>query len=208
MNSSYGGLGDQRRGEQRRLVGARGDGRVAEQDRVARRALRRDREVGVDRRDRPSSRWPCRSSRRSGRRPGRRSRRPPCWPGSARPGPLLLRIVRARPENVTSTVVSVARAAASHSWRKRSRIALVVGLVGAADHEPRRGPVRDDVGGRPALPDDPVDARGRVELLAPQPDRGEQQDHRVERVLAAPRVRRRVRLQPVKTTSTSSEASG
>ena len=34
----------------------------------------------------------------------------------------LLRIVRARPEKVTSTVVSVASAAASHSSRKRSRI--------------------------------------------------------------------------------------
>ena len=35
---------------------------------------------------------------------------------------------------------------------------LVVGLVGAAEHEPRLGPVRDDVRGRAALLDDPVDA--------------------------------------------------
>ena len=35
----------------------------------------------------------------------------------------------------------------------------------------------------------------RLELLAPQPDRGEQQDQRVERVPAAPRIRRRVRLE-------------
>ena len=41
-----------------------------------------------------------------------------------------------------------------------------------------------------------VDPRGRMELLAPQPDRGEQQDQRIERVLAAPRVRRGVRLEP------------
>ena len=40
-----------------------------------------------------------------------------------------------------------------------------------------------------------MDARGRMELLAPQPDRGEQHDQRIERVLAAPRVRRGVRLQ-------------
>ena len=54
-----------------------------------------------------------------------------------------------------------------------------------------RGPLRDDVRGRPALLDDPVDAGRRAELLAPQPDRAEQQDHRVERVAALPRVRRR-----------------
>ena len=41
-----------------------------------------------------------------------------------------------------------------------------------------------------------MDARRRTELLAPQADRAEQQDHRVQRVLALPRVRRRVGLQP------------
>ena len=40
-----------------------------------------------------------------------------------------------------------------------------------------------------------VDARRRAELLAPQADRAEQHDHRVERVQAAPRIGRRVRLQ-------------
>ena len=51
-------------------------------------------------------------------------------------------------------------------------------------------------------------ASGR-QLLAPQADRAEQQDHRVERVLALPRVRRRRGPGgPWKTTSTSSDASG
>ena len=105
------------------LVGLRRRGGVAEVDRVAGRALRRDREVGMDRRADPADVAPCRSSRRSGRRPGRRCRRRPCWPGTARRAPRLLRIVRARRRrSVTSTVVSVARAAASHSPRKRSRI--------------------------------------------------------------------------------------
>ena len=36
-----------------------------------------------------------------------------------------------------------------------------------------------------------------LQLLAPQPDRREQLDHRVERVLALPRIGRGVRLQPV-----------
>ncbi len=72
---------------------------------------------------------------------------------------------------------------------------LVVGLIVAAQHEPGRGPVRDDVGRRPALADDAVDPRRRAQLLAPQPDRAEQQDERVERVLALPRVGRGVRLQ-------------
>ena len=107
----------------------------------------------------------------------------------------LLRIVRAPPENVTSTVVSVASAAASHIWRKRSRIAAYSDSCRAPDHEPGRGPVRDDVRRRPALADDAVDPRGRMELLAPQADRGEQQDQRVERVLAAPRIGRGVRLE-------------
>ena len=40
-----------------------------------------------------------------------------------------------------------------------------------------------------------MDAGRRAELLPPQADRGEQQDHRVERVLAPPRVGRRVRLE-------------
>ena len=53
-----------------------------------------------------------------------------------------------------------------------------------------------------------MNARVGSQLLAPQPDRGEQQDHRVEGVLAGPRVARRVRLDAVNTTSTSSEASG
>ena len=79
--------------------------------------------------------------------------------------------------------------------RKRSRIGLVVGLVVAPDHEPGRRPVRDDVRRRAALADDAVDPGGRAELLAPQADRGEQQDHRVEGVLAAPRIGRGVRLE-------------
>ena len=108
-----------------------------------------------------------------------------------------MRIVVAPPEKVTSTVVPVASAAASHIAWNRSRISLVVGLVVAADHEPGRRPVRDDVGRGAALADDPVDAGGRPELLAPQPDRGEQQDQRVERVLAPPRVGRGVRLEAV-----------
>ena len=72
---------------------------------------------------------------------------------------------------------------------------LVVGLVRGSEHEPGPGPVRDDVRGGPALLDDPVDAGRRAELLPPQPDRAEQQDHRVERVLAPPRIGRRVGLE-------------
>ena len=61
-------------------------GGVAEQDRVAGRALRRDRQVGVDRREDPADVGHVGGAGVRVRRPGRRSRRPPCWPGSARPG--------------------------------------------------------------------------------------------------------------------------
>ena len=107
-----------------------------------------------------------------------------------------MRIVRARPENVTSTVVSVASAAASAQVAEALAHDLVLGLVVAADHEPGGGTVRDDVGRCPAVADDAVDAGGRPELLAPQADRGEQHDQRVERVLAQPRVGCGMGLQP------------
>ena len=74
----------------------------------------------------------------------------------------------------------------------------VLGFVVAPDHEPGGRPVRDDVGGRAALPDDAVDPSRRPQLLPPQPDRREQQDQRIKCVLPAPRVGRRMRLQPVK----------
>ena len=107
----------------------------------------------------------------------------------------LLRIVRARPEKVTSTVVSDGQRGRLAQLPEAGAHPLVVGLIVAPDHEPGDGPVRDDVGRRAALADDPVDAGRRSQLLAPQADRGEQQDHRVQRVPAAPRIGRGMRLQ-------------
>ena len=115
------GLGDERRGEQRDLVRLGVDGGVAEQDRVAGRPLRRDREVRVDRRADPADVGHVRAA-------GFSSSPWSAMPyaamlarkRSARTG--LLFIVEARPENVTSTVVPVAVAAASHSARNRSRM--------------------------------------------------------------------------------------
>ena len=107
----------------------------------------------------------------------------------------LLRMVVAPPEMVTSAVVPVASATRLAHLHEPGLDLLVVGLVVAAEHEPGRGPVRDDVRGGAAFADDPVDARRRAELLAPQADRAEQHDQRVERVQAAPRIGRRVGLQ-------------
>ena len=63
-----------------------------------------------------------------------------------------------------------------------------VRLVGGPDHEPADGAVGDDVRRGAALDDDPVHARVRAQLLAPEPDRLEEEQERVERVPAHPRV--------------------
>ena len=73
---------------------------------------------------------------------------------------------------------------ASHIARKRSRIDLVVRLVGAAEHEPADGAVRDDVRGRAALEDDPVDARVGWSCWRHRPIEVNSSDQRIERVLA------------------------
>src|SRR3972149_5998052 len=97
-----------------------------------------------------------------------------------------VRLVRDPPETTTSTPPSGAAAAAAPLAARvrgqRGGLAQLpeaglhrpeVGVLVAADHEPRPRPVRDDVGGRAALLDDPVDPGRRAELVAPQSARGE-----------------------------------
>ena len=92
-------------------------------------------------------------------------------------------------------MVSVASAAASHSWRKRSRIASYsasssLRIMNQAD-------VRSGMMLAAVPPSRMIPWTRAVgwSCWRHRPDRGEQQDQRVERVLAAPRVRRGVRLQ-------------
>ena len=73
---------------------------------------------------------------------------------------------------------------------------IVIALIRAPQHEPRRGALRNDVRGGAPLGDDAVHPRISPQLLAPQPHRAEQQHERVEGVLALPRVRRGVGLEP------------
>ncbi len=91
----------------------------------------------------------------------------------------------------------VAAADASHISRNRSRIRAYSSSRGERTMNQAFVRLGDDVGRRPALLDDPVDAPVRAELLAPQADRVEQEDERVERVPAHPRLRGRVRLAAV-----------
>ena len=165
-------------------VGAWPRGGVAELERVPGGRPVGDRELRVDRRDDLARRWPCRSSPTRDPCPGRRTPAASAFATHRSASVRLWFIVVAPPENSTSTSTSEALAAASHIAMNRRFIDLVVGLVGAADHEPGPRPVRDDVRGRAALLDDPVDPAVGRQLLAPQADRDEQRDHRVERVPA------------------------
>ena len=203
------GLGDERGGEEGHLVGARGRGRVAEQDRMAGRALRGDREVGVDRRADPAHVGHV-------GRAGVRVVALVLDPVGGHVGPEALgqdRVVAHRrgPAREGHLDGRVGRERGRLAQRPEvARIVCVVGLVVATDHEPGRRPVRDDVGGRPALADDPVDASGRSRSCwRHRPTETEEHDQRVEGVLAPPRDRtRRATGSPWKTTSTSSDASG
>ena len=103
----------------------------------------------------------------------------------------------APPENVTSALVSGRQRGTLDQLTEASLDPDVVHLVGTAHHEPGLRALRDDVCRGPALLDDPVDAGVGVELLPPQADRAEEQDHRVERVLALPWVRGGVGLEAV-----------
>ena len=78
--------------------------------------------------------------------------------------------------------------------RTACRIGAKSASLGRPDHEPPDRPARNDVRRGAALEDDPVDARVRPQLLAPESDAVQQHHHRVEGVEALPRIRGRMRL--------------
>jgi hypothetical protein len=79
------------------------------------------------------------------------------------------------------------RGSVDHASEPRLHLG-VVRLIGRPEANVANRPSRNDVHRLAAVGDDPVDARLGAELLAPEPDRLEEQKQRVERVAALPRI--------------------
>ena len=99
-------------------------------------------------------------------------------------------------------------AAASHIPLELVPHRLVVGLFRRPEHEPGAGPVRDDVRGRAALLDDPVDARRRSSCCRHSPTELNRSTIASRAFLPIQGSDDAWACRPVNTTSMSSDASG